>query len=206
MRNARTHPLLILAPLLWLGVAGCTSGTLLGWNAYDQGNYEDAHESALALAEQGDASSQFLMGVLYAGGKGVPQDLTKAASWYRRAADQGYGPAQANLGTMHLDGAGVERDLDEARRLLQLAADQGLAQAQFSLGSVYHRGLGVAPDPEAAARWLRLAADQALPRRRPIWACSISAAGASRRMTPKPPAGCAAPPSRGSPLRRPTSA
>lgn len=40
------------------------------------------------LAEQGDARAQSVLGVLYAYGEGVPQDLAEAAKWYREAADR----------------------------------------------------------------------------------------------------------------------
>ena len=41
-----------------------------------------------ALAKQGDASVQILLGGMYDTGRGVPQDATEAVRWYRLAADQ----------------------------------------------------------------------------------------------------------------------
>ena len=40
---------------------------------------------------QGNADAQFSLGVLYAEGRGVPQDYVEAARWFRRAAEQGLG-------------------------------------------------------------------------------------------------------------------
>ena len=40
-------------------------------------------------AEQGNASAQYNLGVMYDNGQGVPQDYAAAVSWYRKAADQG---------------------------------------------------------------------------------------------------------------------
>ena len=49
-------------------------------------------------AEQGDASAQYNLGVMYENGHGVEQDDEQAVFWYRKAAEQGYADAQYNLG------------------------------------------------------------------------------------------------------------
>jgi hypothetical protein len=49
------------------------------------------------LTDQGDAATQFNLGVFYERGQGVPKDLGKAAELYQKAADQGYASAQYNL-------------------------------------------------------------------------------------------------------------
>ena len=69
-----------------------------------------------ALAEQGDSTAQFNLGVMYGTGLGVPQDATEAVRWYRLAADQGYADAQYNLGVSYDIGAGVPEDDAEAVR------------------------------------------------------------------------------------------
>ena len=40
-------------------------------------------------AEQGDVTSQFTLGVMYANGTGVAQSDEQAVEWYRKAANQG---------------------------------------------------------------------------------------------------------------------
>ncbi|MCY4346502.1 MAG: protein kinase [Aestuariivita sp.] len=112
------------------------------------------------VARQGDAESQFYMGVNYELGDGVPQDLLEAARWYRLAAEQGSRAAQFNLGNLYRIGRGVDQDATAAARWFRLAAEQGLAGAQTSLGVLYERGQGVAEDAVEAARWYRLAAEQ----------------------------------------------
>ena len=52
-------------------------------------------------AEEGDAAAQFNLGVMYADGRGVPQDETEAVRWYRLAAERGNARAQANLGVKY---------------------------------------------------------------------------------------------------------
>ncbi len=51
------------------------------------------------LADQGDASAQFNLGIMCGHGEGVPQDYAEAAKWYRLAAEQGNVKAQFKLGS-----------------------------------------------------------------------------------------------------------
>src|SRR5260221_5360588 len=78
------------------------------------------------LADQGKAAAQYILGVMYQRGQGVPQDYAEAMKWYRKAADQGLPVAQSNLGTMYENGWGVRKDEAAAVRWYQKAADQGL--------------------------------------------------------------------------------
>ena len=77
-----------------------------------------------ALAEQGDASVQILLGVMYINGEGVPQDDTEAVRWYRLAANQRHAGAQLNLGVKYRDGEGTPQDFVEAHMWTNLAALQ----------------------------------------------------------------------------------
>ena len=45
-------------------------------------------------AEQGFATAQYNLGIMYANGEGVPQDDAEAVKWSRLAAEQGYASAQ----------------------------------------------------------------------------------------------------------------
>ena len=58
-------------------------------------------------ASQGDAQAQTSLGILYAEGKGVPQDYATARRWWERAAAQGYTNAQFFLGALYARGEGV---------------------------------------------------------------------------------------------------
>jgi len=101
--------------------------------AFARGNYATTLLHLRPLAEQGDAQSQFGLGVMYANGKGVPQDHAKAVEWYRKAAEQDYPPSQYILGGMYAEGRGVPLDYVKAHKWLNLAASQGLEVAVESL-------------------------------------------------------------------------
>ncbi len=55
--------------------------------AYRRGDYATALEELLSLAEQGSASAQYRLGVMYDGGFGVAQDYAEAEKWYRLAVE-----------------------------------------------------------------------------------------------------------------------
>jgi uncharacterized protein len=77
---------------------------------YDRGDYTQAARLFRPLAEQGIASAQFNLGVMYAKGQGVPQDYQAALKWYRRSAGQGHASAQNSLGLMYEMGRGARQD------------------------------------------------------------------------------------------------
>jgi TPR repeat protein len=114
----------------------------------------------VVAAEQGNAASQFNLGLMYDTGESVTQDYQEAVRWYRLAAEQGYANAQFNLAVMYAKGYGVAQDYQEAIRLYQALAEQGEADAQTRLGLMYEKGQGVTQDYQEAMRWYRFAAAQ----------------------------------------------
>ncbi len=77
-----------------------------------------------ALAEAGATEAQYIFGVMYDTGLGVPQDAAEAVRWYRLAAEQGHAKAQYNLGVKYDTGEGVPPDAVEAHMWLNLAASR----------------------------------------------------------------------------------
>ena len=83
-----------------------------------------------ARAEEGEAIAQYNLGVMYADGRGVPQDDVEAVRWYQLAADQGEPLAQVSLGLMYGKGDGVPQDTVLAHMWWSLAAAQGNEDAR----------------------------------------------------------------------------
>ena len=83
-----------------------------------------------SAAEQGVARAQYNLGLMYANGRGVPEDDAEAVRWWRLAAEQGYAAAQNNLGDMYENGQGVPEDHVPAYMWYNLAAAQGSEIAQ----------------------------------------------------------------------------
>lgn len=92
-----------------------------GLLSYHRGDHARAYEIWRPLAERGDPSAQYSLGLLYYRGEGVLPDLAAAAKWYRRAADQGDPDAQLNLGLMYARGQGVRQSDLEAYKWFTLA-------------------------------------------------------------------------------------
>ena len=95
-----------------------------GLAAYNRQDYVTAYRNWRPLADQGTASAQHNLGVMYRIGLGVPQDYAAAVSWYRGGADQGTASAQYNLGVMYLYGQGVGQDYVQAYKWFTLSASR----------------------------------------------------------------------------------
>jgi TPR repeat protein len=96
-----------------------------GMEAYNRGDFATALREWRPLAEQGDASAQFSVGLSYENGDGVPRDYAIARQWYEKAAAQGDAKAQLYLGLQSAFGQGGPVDLVQAHMWYSLAAGNG---------------------------------------------------------------------------------
>lgn len=149
----------------------------------NEGEARRLHDDA---AKGGFSKSQVLMG----DGCARAGHLSKALSWYRKAALKGDLEGQYSLGVMIYYGCGVPLDRKEGERWIRKAADQGHKDAEAGMGVVcihlkdyseamhwclkagnpishYHIGVlyyngwwGAAPNCAAAMEWFQKAADQ----------------------------------------------
>lgn len=126
--------------------------------ACDRRDHKTEYRLIKSLAEKGDVSAQYHLGVMYDDGHGVPQDYNKARWWYGKAADKGDAEAQCNLGTMYIKGHGVAQDYNKGSMWYEMAAGKGSAKAQFNMGELYASGMGVPQDFVLAYMWFTLAA------------------------------------------------
>ncbi len=121
---------LALAIMLALAVPANAGPIEDGYSAYERGNYATALKFWRPLAEQGDAGTQYNLGLMYRKGEGVKQDDAEAVKWYRLAAEQGFAHAQNSLGVGYGNGKGVPLDDVLAYMWFNLAAAQGHENAQ----------------------------------------------------------------------------
>lgn len=89
----------------------------------------DPSVDIMARAQNGYSEAQYELGLRYAQGRGVDQNETEAAKWFRLAADQGYANAQNILGAMYLEGRGVVQNDLEAVKWFRLAERNGVVTA-----------------------------------------------------------------------------
>jgi len=86
----------------------------------------------MQAAKQGLPNAEYMVGLFYQQGFGVPADLKAAISWYTMAAEQGMDNAQLLLGVMYAQGQGVARDYRSAYAWLNLASTSSNAQIRDS--------------------------------------------------------------------------
>ncbi|MEQ9520626.1 MAG: peptidoglycan-binding protein [Parvibaculum sp.] len=119
--------------------------------------------SALRTAAAGgNAAAQYEVGVRYARGGGVPQDLDQAAYWFELAAKQDLAIAQYRLATLYEKGRGVPLNMELARQWYEKAAQAGNVKAMHNLAVIYAEGKGVQQDFAQAGKWFLGAANHGL--------------------------------------------
>lgn len=128
--------------------------------SYQRGDYAIALKELRPLADNGDASAQFTLALMYHDGKGAPQNLPQAYAWVRKAANQGNPDAENLIGDMYAIGQGVAANKAAAFSWTRKAAEQGNAIAQYRLGIAYVDGKGTTQDDARAVTWFRKAAVQ----------------------------------------------
>jgi putative methionine-R-sulfoxide reductase with GAF domain len=95
-------------------------------------------EGTRQLAEHGDPTAQFDIGVHYALGGDV-KGYSEAAHWISLAAEQGHVLAQATLGTFYLEGRGVQKDPVKAYCWLLLAGNSGDEASKYRIAFLASR-------------------------------------------------------------------
>lgn len=130
------------------------------YKSFKNGNYAKAFQEFSILAEQGNSSAMFYLGVMYEEGLGIFRNYHQALKWYTLAAEKGDTRAQNNLGVMHEKGLGIPKNYKEALKWYTRAAEQGDMAAKYNLGVMYYKGEGVPQDYVQAHMWFHLAAIQ----------------------------------------------
>ena len=133
---------------------------VLGHQAFERKDYASAYRIWKPLADRGDASAQFNLGILHQRGLGIRRDLSEAFRLFRRAAEQGLPQAEVELGRMYARGWGTAQRFGDAFLWFEKAAEQGDSDAERNLGWLYDQGYGVPRDYKIAAKWYRAAADR----------------------------------------------
>jgi TPR repeat protein len=102
--------------------------------------------STLKSARIGFVEAQYEVGLMFANGVGVAQNLEQAVFWVRKAAERGLAVAQYLLGTRYAGGIAVEKDAHQALGWFLKASEQGHPKAFNKLARFYS-----AAHPDAAA-------------------------------------------------------
>ena len=116
-------------------------------------DYKAALKHFKPLAEKGDISAQFNMGLMYENGHGVPKDDKKAIYWWTKSATQGYAKAQLLLGQKYHLGEGTPKNIDKAIHWYTKSAEQEFAMAQYNLGHIYESDMYGKENKKTSLYW-----------------------------------------------------
>ncbi len=112
-----------------LAYAGYDEGMI----AFARGDSETALKELTPVAEAGNASAQYSLGLLYEKGQGVAQNYTEAAKWFRKSAEQGNAWAQYSMGLLYIKGQGVPKHYVLGYMWANLAGSQRIEDARKQL-------------------------------------------------------------------------
>ena len=96
MGNLTATLCLTLAVLLGSAGISWSADFQKAYAAWESGDYATALREWTLLAEQGDASAQYNLGVMYANGLGTPENFIRAHMWWNIAVSQGHKGAIRN--------------------------------------------------------------------------------------------------------------
>jgi TPR repeat protein len=139
MRRLAFSALLIAGFHLNSGATAVAGPFEEGAAASQRGDSQTALKLWRPLAEQGNASAQFNIGLMYKLGKGTSKDIDEAVKWFDRAARQGNVLAQINLGIAYEQGEGVPQNYLLAYVWYDVASS---AVASVGAASSFVSGLG----------------------------------------------------------------
>jgi len=124
----------------------CFAGLKEGLADFDRGAFRSALATLQPLAEKGDVSAQYAVGIANYQGLGTPQDYALAMKWFSRAAAQDLAPAEYCVGVMLAHGEGVRANPTAAIAWYKRAVAHGYGPAFHNLAVQYGEGRGVSQD------------------------------------------------------------
>ena len=132
---------------------------LVSWQPTSGADFVNSFDVIHKCAIAGDVESIGCLARVFRDGKGVKQDLGKAAEWMRKAADKNIGWAKNELFDI-LWRINTPESQEEMISVATAFAEAGDGNAMGRLGRAYRDGRGVKQDLGKAAEWMRKAADK----------------------------------------------
>lgn len=108
--------------------------------AFQSRDYPTALAESRQAATAGDARGNYLLGVIYQNGLGVPANTTEAASWYEKAAQAHVAGAYAKLAQLYARGDGVEKNPEKALAYARQGDQVGDPEGSLFLSVILNAG------------------------------------------------------------------
>jgi len=131
----------------------------------DQGMEKESFDFVNAEVTSGDevllsdGYFEMVLGVYFAKGEVVKEDLGRAFTLLEFSAEKGHRGGEYNLGVFYRDGLYVKQDYKKAKMYFLRSAENGDERSKRELGSLYGDGLGVKKDFILAKKWFLDAVD-----------------------------------------------
>lgn len=125
--------------LMLLPAFSQTDDMTKGLQFYKEGRFKEALPIFHKLAQEGNASAQYQLCLMFKRGQGMKKpDPNEATVWCKKSADQGYALAEHEMATNLQSGNNTSSSLEYYKK----AAKQGVPEAQYTLGKFYEFGEG----------------------------------------------------------------
>ncbi len=122
----------------------------------------DGKDALLKACNEGDGASCFVLGSLYSGGNGVPQDGQMAFDLFQKSCDTDWWRGCGRLGVSYLVGQGVAINPEKAVQSLENGCRGGDASSCFEVARVYWEGTAGPARKDLARERLTRACDLGL--------------------------------------------
>jgi len=129
MKNRMLIGGLVIAAQIVISMAAMAGPWEDGMAAYTRGDYVPAIRVFRALAEQGNAKAQTVLGLMYRKGEGVSRNSVRAFVWLSRAAARGDGRAKSELRGLSQDMTPAE--LSHAREVAQACEESNYSRCEY---------------------------------------------------------------------------
>ncbi len=120
-------------------------------------NLELAMRYYQKAANQDDAESLFLLGVMYHEGHGARRNDKRALDYFTRAFNLGDETSLYYLGKLHLHGKGIREDAEKAVSYFKQGIEREDVGCYISMADCYSKGIGVEQDLDKAAELIEKA-------------------------------------------------
>lgn len=115
--------------VLLIAAPGVYASAQKGIEAFQRGKYDEAVKYLQPAAEAGDAGAMYVLGQMYASGRGIAKDEKAATELFLKAANLGDANAQQSLGSALMLGEGIEQDMVEALKWFIISGRAGNQEA-----------------------------------------------------------------------------
>lgn len=122
-----------------------------------QGQFNEAAEILLPIAEKNNPRALYLMAIMYLSSDSNLYNPEKGLAFLHKAVVQGYPPALNELAGLYLAGEHVQKDETKALTYYQQASHKGYGPSQFNCGIMYKNGQGTYPNFVESYVYLTLA-------------------------------------------------